>query len=316
MSESASRRPHACEAIGIALVVAGEFLIALHRPAFSDYYFPIVWFGYILVLYGFLGRTTCASHLRRSRPLFLLMIPISAGFWWLFEAFNLAVSNWRYTGGGAFSGVSYVALASVSFSTVLPAVWLTALCVQEVLTGRSRNRSGIESERWSLSRLLSPKGIDLDRLVALTFCFGIACVILPILLPRYTFGLIWVSLFFLLDPVNYRLGRPSLVQHLWVGRLTLPLSFAVAGPICGFFWEAWNYWSVIKWVYNIPFVSQLHLFEMPLPGYLGYIPFGLELFAMTVFVLPWAQNLVFSTPAVVGRTVELPQSLMPSSAAE
>ena len=55
--------------------------------------------------------------------------------------------------------------------------------------------------------------------------------------------------------------------------------------MCGFFWEAWNFWAMPKWEYVIPYVNQLHVFEMPLIGYAGYLPFGLELFAMANFVL-------------------------------
>jgi len=41
-----------------------------------------------------------------------------------------------------------------------------------------------------------------------------------------------------------------------------------------------NYLSYPKWVYHVPFVDFLHIFEMPLIGYLGYLPFSLELFAL------------------------------------
>ena len=55
---------------------------------------------------------------------------------------------------------------------------------------------------------------------------------------------------------------------------------AVGCLICGFFWELWNFYSHPKWVYQVPFVDFLHVFEMPLLGYLGYVPFSLELFAL------------------------------------
>jgi hypothetical protein len=34
-----------------------------------------------------------------------------------------------------------------------------------------------------------------------------------------------------------------------------------------------------KWIYIVPFVPSLRLFEMPLPGYGGYLPFALEVYA-------------------------------------
>jgi hypothetical protein len=33
-------------------------------------------------------------------------------------------------------------------------------------------------------------------------------------------------------------------------------------------------------------MGELRLFEMPLVGYLGYLPFGLELFALVALVSP------------------------------
>ncbi len=35
-----------------------------------------------------------------------------------------------------------------------------------------------------------------------------------------------------------------------------------------------------KWIYNVPFVGFWHIFEMPLLGYGGYLPFSLELYAL------------------------------------
>ena len=48
--------------------------------------------------------------------------------------------------------------------------------------------------------------------------------------------------------------------------------------MCGFFWEMWNYYAYPKWTYQVPFVDFLHIFEMPLLGFLGYLPFSMELF--------------------------------------
>jgi len=59
------------------------------------------------------------------------------------------------------------------------------------------------------------------------------------------------------------------VLVLWAGCL-----------ICGFFWEMWNFYSYPKWVYQVPFADFLHIFDMPLLGYGGHIPFSLELFAL------------------------------------
>jgi hypothetical protein len=66
--------------------------------------------------------------------------------------------------------------------------------------------------------------------------------------------------------------RPLLA--LWVGCF-----------ICGFFWEMWNFYSYPKWVYHIPFFNLLYIFEMPILGYFGYLPFSMELFALYHFII-------------------------------
>ena len=54
------------------------------------------------------------------------------------------------------------------------------------------------------------------------------------------------------------------------------VSAALAALICGFFWEMWNYYSLARWTYSVPLVQRFPVFEMPLLGYAGYLPFGLE----------------------------------------
>jgi hypothetical protein len=52
--------------------------------------------------------------------------------------------------------------------------------------------------------------------------------------------------------------------------------WSLAALMCGFFWEMWNAYSLSKWSYQVPYLDVLHVFEMPLAGYSGYLAFGLE----------------------------------------
>jgi len=58
--------------------------------------------------------------------------------------------------------------------------------------------------------------------------------------------------------------------------IVVVISSALAAFICGCFWEMWNYYSLAKWVYSVSFVHSFQIFEMPILGYAGYLPFGLE----------------------------------------
>ena len=46
--------------------------------------------------------------------------------WWLFEAINRRTGNWEYLGSNAFTDLEYYLLCTISFSTVMPAVFETA----------------------------------------------------------------------------------------------------------------------------------------------------------------------------------------------
>jgi hypothetical protein len=55
------------------------------------------------------------------------------------------------------------------------------------------------------------------------------------------------------------------------------------GAVCGLLWEFWNYWALTKWTYHLPFLGateQYKYFEMPLVGFLGFLPFGVECWVM------------------------------------
>jgi hypothetical protein len=58
----------------------------------------------------------------------------------------------------------------------------------------------------------------------------------------------------------------------------------VAGLICGFLWEFWNFWALSKWVYTVPFFDKTKGFEMPFPGFLGFAPFAVQAYVMVTFI--------------------------------
>ncbi len=257
---------------GIILLLVGEVLIITRLRPYSDFYFPFVWLGLILLLDGATQLQTGRSLFIHRRAAFLVMFPVSIAFWWLFELLNQAVHNWIYVGAERYTGIGYVAFASLDFSTVLPAVWVSALAVRTLLPETS-------------VRKLAAQAVP-DWVLAGMVIIGILSLVLAITYPAYAFGAVWLCMFFLLDPINHVLGRPSMVGAVWRHEWRLPLSFALGTLFCGFFWEGWNFWSMPKWTYAIPYVYHWKIFEMPLLGWSGYLPFGLELFAMTNFVFP------------------------------
>jgi hypothetical protein len=94
--------------------------------------------------------------------------------------------------------------------------------------------------------------------------------------PNYLFSLLWLSPLLILVSLQALMKENHILSGIAKGDWRLVVSSALAALVCGWFWEMWNYWSLAKWIYSIPFVDRFKIFEMPILGYAGYLPFGLE----------------------------------------
>jgi hypothetical protein len=268
-----TRRP------GGRLLVLGSLLCALAwalswgLPGLRTHllFFP-QWLGYVLAVEGWTLRRTGTSALARSGRDFALLFLASVPAWWLFELFNLRLANWEYLGRERFSDLEYALLASLSFSTVLPAVLGTA----ELLL------SFPALERFAHGPRLAPSR---PLLLGLALA-GAGLLALMLAFPRRFFPAAWIGPVLLLEPTLRWLGRRSLLDDLQRGDWRPWMSLWGAGLACGVLWEAWNFHSYPKWVYHIPGVGFWRVFEMPVLGYLGYLPFALELWLVRELLLP------------------------------
>ena len=171
----------------------------------------------------------------------------------------------------------YFLLPSLSFSTVMPAVFDTAELVR--------------STGW-MRRLCNGPRLKPTRGVLLTmFGVGLSMLALSMASPERFYPFLWGSVFFLAEPINAWQGRPLLLSYLESGDWRAVAALASGALVCGFFWEMWNFWSYPKWTYHTPGVEFLHLFEMPLLGFLGYPAFGLELWALLHLIAPRSPRL-------------------------
>lgn len=260
--------------IGILLIAAG-WPLAWIRPegmqALWENSFLLLWSGYNLVVDSLNLMRTGTSLLTRNRYAYLGMFLLSIPGWWLFELLNLFLQNWHYLHNRHIGGVEYALRASLHFSVVIPAVLSTAelWASTGILSGWSHRRGFVFTKRGLL-------------LMTLT---GTVMLIFVIALPRYFYPLTWGCLYLVFDSINRMLGAPSLLRHLENGNWRPALALPLGALSCGFFWEMWNFHSLPKWFYTIPFVDFLHIFEMPAPGYLGYLPFGLEIYALYMLLI-------------------------------
>ncbi len=227
-------------------------------------FFPM-WLGYCLVVDALTFVRKGSSLLTRNPRAYLKLFLFSIPSWWLFELINWRTQNWSYIGREYFTDLQYFVLASLSFSVVMPAMFGTAEL----------------ASTWRWLRRAKPGLVIAPTRVTLWGFFIAGWVMLALMLwrPLYFFPFVWLSVYFILEPVNVWLGHRSLAQHTASGDWRPVFALWLGSLVCGFFWEMWNFYAYPKWVYHVPFVGVLHIFEMPLLGYGGYMPFALELFS-------------------------------------
>ena len=249
----------------------------------------LVWIGYLILLEGLLTLMNGASPARRRPHHFLLLFLASIFVWGAFDMinFNLDMRAWIYIGipgtpgipGDLFDRAMGYFLA---FGAVVPGMLLSGQVLMDLKVfdwarrgktpkadGHARPNNGFRMPTWVLW-------------LSLSIGAGMVALVIIAATPVTNYVL-WTSLVFLLDPINYWLGRPSMFgdwERGWFGRT---LAACAGGLICGLLWEFWNYWALTKWTYHLPFLGvteQYKYFEMPLVGLLGFIPFGVECWVM------------------------------------
>ncbi len=224
-------------------------------------FFPL-WLGYILTMDGLRYRRTGNSFLSRSPGLFVALFPASAVAWWYFELVNRFVQNWYYAGVEDYSALRYVTLATLSFSTVFPAIFTTREWLSTFPWFKASYGNG---PRW--------RAPGRPTLVG-WFMGGVGLLAFTAWFPVPLFFLTWIAPLVITASALALAGVSSPFTDLKRGDYHMLFTLAIAALICGFFWEMWNVFSMPKWHYSIPYVQTLHVFEMPLPGYGGYLPFG------------------------------------------
>lgn len=256
--------------VGVALMLILWALNWGWSGAHTHYLFFGLWLGFCLTVDGLTVWRTGTSPLTRNWRRYLSLFIFSAPVWWLFEAINQHLHNWQYIGTGNLSRLEFSAWATLNFMTVIPAV----------LGSAELARSFSFIERLPLGLRIPP-----TRPVTISFFIG-GWLMLALMwqFPRLFFPFVWISIYFILEPLNIWLGNHHLALSTGKGDWKPVLSLWVGVLICGFFWEMWNYYSDPKWIYTIPWGDGIRIFEMPLLGYGGYLPFSLEIHAMTSFL--------------------------------
>jgi len=253
---------------GILLLIVSEILLFQKVDPFSSWFYCFAWWSYILILDAVIYYLKANSLIINRTKEFFLLIPWSIFIWLIFEAANLSLENWYYI-YLPHSMVERWLGYGVAYATVLPAIFETTELLETLRVFKNASTKRI---------IFSPTGLQI--LIAI----GTFCLITSLVIPQYFFSLIWLGFTFLLEPFLYRFGGRSLLRDLEDGKPRKIYLLLIAGLVCGFLWEFWNYWARSKWIYTVPFFEELKGFEMPFLGFLGFPPFAVQAYVMYNFV--------------------------------
>jgi len=257
---------------GLAIMIGSEAATLARIEPFYSWNTPICWTGFILfadsIVYRARGRSLMRSSPRQFAWLTLLSIPL----WLVFEGYNLVIRNWYYVG---LPENVWLRLWGSGWSCAT--MWPAFLAGAHLFGGLTPGwgHTPLAPSQSSPARPAYPA---LPAIVAGALMLASPFVVSPAI-ARYMAAPVWLGFIFLLDPINGRLGGESLTDDP-----NRTVNFLLSGLLCGVLWEFWNYWAGAKWHYTVPIMEDVKLFEMPLPGFLGFPPFALECFTMYVFV--------------------------------
>src|SRR5205085_6061171 len=150
-------------------------------------FFPL-WLGYILVVDAVVAARRGSSMWTRSRKEFVLLFVASSPVWWMFEMINRRTTNWEYLGSNHFTTFEYYLLCTISFSTVMPAVFETAELVRTF--------------RWVERLSPGPRLAPTPKLNLALFLCGLAMAGLTFAWPKYFYPFVWTALVLVLEPLN------------------------------------------------------------------------------------------------------------------
>ncbi len=238
---------------------------------------PLFW-GFIFFLDGIVYKRNGGRSLIGEVPQEVVGIGLCSTLgWMLFEYLNFFVDdNWFYPNGGIISSEQFLLYAIIISSGLLTMAfeWYSLFTSFPAL--RQRFSQGI--------KIILPEWVkNVCLLLALGGLFGSG------LLPDTLFFSLWLAPPLLLAVALDKIGVWTPLRPIGRGNWTPTLLFSLTYLVQGLCLECQNYFSGTHdadgnlifseapayWVYSLPYVQTAKIFEMPVLGYLGYLPFGL-----------------------------------------
>jgi hypothetical protein len=263
--------------VGLLMIAVSEAGMLAHVEPFFHWHTPIAWTGYILLVDAIVWKRRGTSWLRDKPAELFFIACASVPLWVIFEIYNkYSIRNWYYTGLPEDLLLRYAGYLW-AFATIWPAIFETGDLV-----------SSLRDRRAPANRTTPPRRQALGPAAWTVVAAGAIMLIVPVAVhSTYLAAPIWLGFILLLDPLNARAGEESILGDWREGRVARLINLLAAGLICGVVWEFWNYWAGTKWMYNVPILPNVKIFEMPILGFGGFPPFAVECFVMYVAIRRW-----------------------------
>lgn len=252
---------------GLSCLAFSGISLSLGFPFMKRWFYCFAWWALLLVLDSLNFRRLKYSPLFKSLENFLFIIFLSVFIWLVFELFNLRLKNWSYHSLPQNDFERWLGYF-LGFTTVIPALEELALLIQSVF----------KEKRFQLIQIYATP-ILLKTSIALGFLF----ILFIFVWPGAFFPLTWLCFIFLLEPINYARKNNSFLKDLERNDARQLLGWSLAGLLAGFIWEFLNSWAGSHWEYHLPYFNFWRVFQMPVFGYGGFLPFALEVFAIYAF---------------------------------
>ncbi len=252
------------------------FIFKVRNPTWLIHWtdVPLFW-GTALMLDGWVYKRNGGVSLVSKMPQELIGIGVaSVSGWMIFEFLNFFVDdNWYYPMGDMLDREEFLLYACIVSSGLLPIAFEWYCLFKTFPKLRNRFSNGIKIKTNTL----------MDNLILLA-CFG--GMFASGLLPDTMFFILWLGPPIILAIVLKKIGVWTPVMDIGKGNWTPALLGALTYFVTGFCLEGQNYLSAIHapnlwtgdpayWQYSLPYVDAFHVFEMPLLGLWGYLPFGI-----------------------------------------
>jgi len=247
-----------------AAILAAWVLLLLQVDPVPTWFYVFAWYPTLVLLDAVGTRLDGRPSMLWRRPMIHVFL-WSPVVWFCFEIANFRLSNWFYVSLPHAQWERWSGIV-LSFATVLPALLLAERMLDAARVFRRGRGPVLRIRSWELNCAIA---------------IGIGMGGMSLAWPRLFFPLIWGAVFLVIDPLVYRTRKTlsllgDLTEGYWgrIGRLLL------SGLGIGLLWETYNYWARGKWIYTVPWLEELKLFEMPPFGFVGFPVFTLEAWSM------------------------------------